>query len=97
MCVCVRIINLTYTHAHTLFHPYSLDEKRLNASMSSMKRRHSGAHTTSTSAMDINAISVEVDSACSSPGLPRVSMGGREGKGRGRVGRERGKRVGIRT
>ncbi|KAG0715567.1 Protein EFR3 A [Chionoecetes opilio] len=52
----------------------SLDEKRLNASMSSMKRRHSGGHNASNSAMDINSISVEVDSACSSPGLPRKPM-----------------------
>lgn len=50
----------------------SLDEKRLTASVSSMKRRHSAQH--SNSAMDINTISVEVDSACSSPGLPRVSL-----------------------
>ncbi|KAK8390110.1 hypothetical protein O3P69_012976 [Scylla paramamosain] len=52
----------------------SLDEKRLTASVSSMKRRHSGGHNTSNSAMDINAISVEVDSACSSPGLPRKPL-----------------------
>ncbi|XP_050698143.1 protein EFR3 homolog cmp44E-like isoform X2 [Eriocheir sinensis] len=52
----------------------SLDEKRLTASMSSMKRRHSGGHNTSNSAMDINAINVEVDSASSSPGLPRKSL-----------------------
>ncbi|KAK3858639.1 hypothetical protein Pcinc_035197 [Petrolisthes cinctipes] len=48
----------------------SLDEKRLTASVSSMKRRHSTSQH-SNSAMDINTISVDVDSACSSPGLPR--------------------------
>ncbi|XP_042203291.1 protein EFR3 homolog cmp44E-like isoform X2 [Homarus americanus] len=51
----------------------NLDEKRLNASVSSIMRRHSTTqHTSST--MDINSISVEVDSACSSPGLPRRSL-----------------------
>ncbi|XP_068231058.1 protein EFR3 homolog cmp44E isoform X2 [Palaemon carinicauda] len=47
----------------------NLDEKRLNASISSMMRRHST--TQHSSAADLNSISVEVDSACSSPGLTR--------------------------
>ncbi|KAK7066401.1 membrane anchoring protein efr3a, partial [Halocaridina rubra] len=47
----------------------NLDEKRLNTSIPSMMRRHST--TQHSSAADINSISVEVDSACSSPGLPR--------------------------
>ncbi|XP_071544335.1 protein EFR3 homolog cmp44E isoform X1 [Panulirus ornatus] len=51
----------------------NLDEKRLNASVASIMRRHSTTQH-NTSAMDINSISVEVDSACSSPGLPRVSV-----------------------
>ncbi|XP_042882962.1 protein EFR3 homolog cmp44E-like isoform X2 [Penaeus japonicus] len=51
----------------------NLDEKRLNTSMSSMMRRHSTTQHTS-SATDINSISVEVDSACSSPGLPRRTL-----------------------
>ncbi|CAL4122189.1 unnamed protein product, partial [Meganyctiphanes norvegica] len=52
----------------------SLDESRLNTSVSSMMRRQStvgGAYSSSSNLTDHQTIQVEVDSAASSPGLPR--------------------------
>ncbi|XP_076058081.1 protein EFR3 homolog stmA isoform X2 [Oratosquilla oratoria] len=48
----------------------NLDEKRLNADISSMKRRMSTTNH-SNSETDLNSIGVVVDSAASSPGMPR--------------------------